>query len=267
MLLRVNIENAGIFDDQESLEEELQRLSNPGYMEARLSAIDKVKPINRIFVMGCGRSGTWLLAAVMTTLKDVDLIYKELHMEYFGLFSTSCSTLVLKRNYKSYETIENIPTKIGIVYIVRHPYDVLTSHNPALENRYHVKLYNWLGEMQALQYLIDTGRSNTKIIRYEDLVLNPEKIQSELASFFGLEVERTVDDLTETFKPNAATEEAMHGLRKIDKNSINKFRNDPKNIQYLHRIRPRLGRMLEWVAQEFDYDIALPGKPGMQKNN
>ena len=119
--------------------------------------------------------------------------------------------------------------------------------------------------MLALQYLIDTRRSNTKIIRYEDLVSNPEKSQSDLASFFGLEIGTSVDDMAETFTPNPATEEAMHGLRKIDKKSVNKFKKDPENIQYLHKIRPRLGRMLDWVAQEFEYDISLPDKPGIKK--
>src|SRR5947199_1870662 len=41
-----------------------------GRLAARLEEIDDIKKIQRIFVMGCGRSGTWLLTGLMATFND-----------------------------------------------------------------------------------------------------------------------------------------------------------------------------------------------------
>ncbi len=160
----------GHADEAASYRAQLNWLSQPANLESRLRALDRDRPLNRVFVMGCGRSGTWLLAGVMTTFRDTTVVYRELSVEHFGLIKPESSALVLKRAWDSYTRIEAIPERIGIAYIVRHPYDVLTSHNPATDRVYHVLPHVWLGEMLALQYLFDTKRPNTKIIRYEDLV-------------------------------------------------------------------------------------------------
>jgi hypothetical protein len=49
----------------------------------------------------------------------------------------------------------------------------------------------------------------------------------------------------------------MHGIRKIDVNSVNRHRDDPAKLDYLRRIRPRLGRLLQWVSESYNYDITL----------
>ena len=87
------------------------------------------KKLNRVYVMGCGRSGTWLLLALLSSLEDVCIIPKELGVEYFGVFSTKCSTLIIKRSFDAFLKVRGIPKDIEITYIIRHPFDVLTSQN------------------------------------------------------------------------------------------------------------------------------------------
>ncbi len=63
-----------------------------------------------------------------------------------------------------------------------------------------------LGEMKSLEFLLDTQRKNTKIIRYEDLVTNPVEIQSDVASFFGLRVSISINEL---YNPTLRTARAL----------------------------------------------------------
>jgi hypothetical protein len=236
---------------------ELLRLKEQRALEEQLTAIDRGRPFRRIYVMGCGRSGTWLLTNLMSTFKDTEVVPKELIFEYFGLLVTKCSVLVLKRDHIAYQRVEEIPESIKVAYIIRHPFDVLTSHLPISQRPYHILPHRWLGEMLALQYLLDTGRKDTKIIRYEDLVSKPLDSQADLGSFFDLRVGVSIDDFyTVSTNPTEATA-ATRGARKIDIHSINKYRRDPQKLEYLKKIRPRLGRMLEWVGQTYNYDLSL----------
>jgi hypothetical protein len=102
-------------------EKELVRLKQPGALQQRLADIDDRKPLRRIYVLGSGRSGTWMLTHVMTTFFDVEVVPRELPVEYFGLLMTDRSVLVLKRDRDAYQWTEQIPANIEIVYIVRIP--------------------------------------------------------------------------------------------------------------------------------------------------
>ena len=211
-----------------------------GALEKRLTDIDKTKAFRRIYVMGCGRSGTWLLTGVMSTFNDVEIVAKELAIEHFGLFQTNRSILILKRDSVAYQRIKEIPQQIEIVFIVRHPFDVLTSYLPISRRPYHILPHRWLGEMLALQYLLDAGRKNTKIIRYEDLVSKPVESQTELAKFFTLQIRLPLNQVV-----------------KMDQNKIGKYKLDTTKIEYLQRIRSDLGDMLSWVAKTYNYDVSL----------
>jgi hypothetical protein len=238
-------------------ERELLRLKDSAALRRRLSEIDNIKRFQRIYVMGCGRSGTWLLTNVLSTLRGADVVPKELAVEYFGLFLTERTALVLKRDAGAYQRVRDIPRVVKIAYIIRHPFDVLTSHLPPSGRPYHILPDRWLGEMTALQFLVSERSGDTKIIRYEDLARKPADVQSGLAEFFGLRVGLPIDDFY-TVSNNPTESAATTGRpRKIDLNSIDKHRRDPEKIEYLKTIRPELGQTLGWVGQTFTYDTSL----------
>jgi hypothetical protein len=223
----------------------------------RLAEIDRTHDFRRLYVMGCGRSGTWLLTALLSTFANVDIFPKEVRVEDFGSFVTDRQMLVLKRHNKAYQTIEEIPDAVAIVMIVRHPFAVLTSHNPTTGYKYHVTPHRWLGEMLALQYLLDTHRQPATIVRYEDLVADPDATQRLLASRLGLTVQHAARDAHSVFAASPEAISAMHGLRPIDTASLEAYRQSAEKMDYLRSIRPRLGRLLDWVAGEFRYDVTL----------
>jgi hypothetical protein len=239
---------------------ECRKLANNGELEARLRAIDATDQKQRIFILGCGRSGTWLLTGIMSTFRDVAIIPAEVPVKLFGLMTSSKPIQVMKRSMRSFESVERIPPRISILYIVRHPFDVLTSFNKTTRRKYHISPARWLGEIMALQFLVNTQRPATKIVRYEDLVEDPLRVQGQIADFFGLARDVDANQFLNTFHPPPEATAAMHGLRPIDCRSVGRWKSANENIDYLRSIRPRLGGMLDWVGNKFDYDIALPAE-------
>jgi hypothetical protein len=237
--------------------QELTRLSEPGELAKRIAYLDKLRPINRIFIMGCGRSGTWLLTALFSTMSETNVIPVETSPMRFGLYMTSAKNLVMKRGHLSYLNIDKMPESIKIAYVIRHPFDVLTSHNPTTEKKYHIDPERWLGEMTALKYLIEHKRASTLIIRYEDLVINPIETQTKIAHYFGMEIEKSVDEIISTFSASPEAVLAMHGLRKIDTNSLYKYINNSESLEYLKKIKSNLEPMLSWVSEMYGYNLKL----------
>jgi Sulfotransferase family len=228
-----------------------------GALEARLDRIDEERPIERIFVMGCGRSGTWLLTGLLSTFKDTCVVAKEVPIEFFAQLSTTGKTLVLKRNNVAFERLWQMPARIKVVYAIRHPYDVLTSHNPTSAQTYHIDIKRWLAEIAALRLALEIGRKDFCIVRYEDMVTDAERVQRKIAEELGLEAGTSVENLAIVFKPSDVAKSAMHGLRRIDTQSLHRYKDDPNKIAYLKSIKPRLGETLDWVASRFGYDISL----------
>lgn len=233
------------------------RFEKHGALAAQLTRIDQLRPIRRIYVMGCGRSGTWLLTALMSTFKDTCVVSKEVPVEFFAKLTTNGRTLVLKRNNVSFRRFSQIPDRIKIVYAIRHPYDVLTSNNPTSERTYHIDSERWLGELAALRSTLEQGRHGICIIRYEDLVADARDVQRKLGENFGLEIGSSLKNLPAVFKASKEAELAMHGLRSIDARSLHRYKTDPIKIAYLKALKPQLEEMLDWASSRFDYDASL----------
>ncbi len=182
-------------------------------------------------------------------------------MSCFAQLTTTGHTLVLKRNNISFKRLLEIPERIKIAYAIRHPYDVLTSHNPMSERTYHIDPERWLGETTALRSMLETTRKDVCIIRYEDIVADAGAVQKKLSDAFGLQIGSSIEDLPTVFKTSREANLAMHGLRRINFRSLHKYKSDPEKIAYLKALKPQLGNTLEWVASRFDYDISLDELP------
>jgi hypothetical protein len=239
-----------------SIVQQVRWLEKDNHLALRLSEHDKESKKVRIYVMGCGRSGTWLLTALFSTFRDTTVISEEIPVQFFGIIKSNTKTLVLKRDFRSWQRVEEIPQEINIAWIVRHPYDVLTSHNPSSGREYHIDPYRWLGEMEALRFLHET-RKNFFCVRYEDLVMNPSLAQARIASFYGLSVQNSYSEIAKTFSASFDAIKAMHGQRPIDIQSINRFRHDEKKITRLKKLLPRMKPLLSWVGEAYGYSLDI----------
>lgn len=243
---------------QPEIEAAMRHLAQPGMLARRLEELDLISARQRLFLMGCGRSGTWLLTSLMSCFNETTVVAKELPVEAFALLKTDQPSIVLKRAWDSYRHAVAIPHAIGIICIVRHPYDVLTSHNPETARKYHIAPERWVGELQALRQMLEGGRSQLLVLRYEDLVDDPQAVLTGIAGRFGLVQGRDPADSQRTAVLPPEAVRAMHGTRPIDRSSVGRYRHDPEAIAHLRAIMPQLGETLTWMAQRFAYDLHLP---------
>jgi len=210
--------------------------------------------VNRVFVMGCGRSGTWLAYSLLSMAQDAYFTFEEVDVGRFARIRSRKAHHLLKRNSKSFEAAHSIPTSVGILWLVRHPFDVLTSQHPGKGQRqFHIHPQRWNGEMDALRKFHESGRPNGMVIRYEDLVNDPERIVSEIAATFSLTI-RNVDQWVKAPIP-AYVGRAMHGVRPICARSVNRWKSDPDLAVYLDEILPIIQLRAEWVSKAFHYDL------------
>lgn len=236
----------------------IKALQSPGGLEKRLAELDRGRECKRIFLMGCGRSGAWLLTSMMTAFEDLVVISKELPVEAFGIIELKGKhSLLLKRMFVSYQTADTIPDSIHLLYVVRHPFDVLTSTNPVTKAKYHITPERWAGETAALKRLLDRNRPHLLVVTYEDLVRHPQEVLERIAEAFDLSSPRDSAKAIETAKLPSEAVSAMHGRRPIDHNSIGRYRNDPEAIAYIRKISSRIRPSLDWMARHFGYDLVL----------
>ena len=172
-------------------------ITRGGQLSELLARIDGGRLVNRIFVMGCGRSGTWLLYSLLTRVMDSYALFEEVDVARFARIKSDKLNHLLKRYHKSYSTAHLIPRSVGVVWIVRHPFDVLTSHHPVRNSHraFHVGSNRWNGEMDALKTFIGEARPNGIVVRYEDLVSDPDGALQGIVEAFGQEMSASARDL------------------------------------------------------------------------
>jgi hypothetical protein len=168
--------------------------------------------------------------------------------------------VALKRTAYSFETIETIPAQITILFIVRHPFDVLTSIHPESHRtgrRYHVTCGRWLGETMALKWLVESKRPKTHVLRFEDLIVDPLHTQRQIGEVTGLSIKTPANEFHTVCKPPLRATRAMHGIRPLETNTVERWKANPEAIAYLRSVQSRLCHSLPWVEENFGYDISL----------
>ncbi|MBK8196756.1 MAG: hypothetical protein IPK75_00180 [Acidobacteria bacterium] len=230
---------------------EMSQLRAPGFGN-RLTQ-DK----RRIFIAGCGRSGTYLLSAMMQCFEDTYVHPGEAPAEAFALLEDAASTHVIKRVSDSYKTLHLVPEDIGLIHIVRHPFDVLTSEHMGTFR--YIKPNDWNAEIDSMRHL---KRANHLVIRYEDLVRGPDSLQSIIQAKYGLNPARKFSEFHLVAQVPGEISESMHGLRAPSESSVQKWRRDIHEQGYLRSIWPDIETNFNWLCSEFGYEpIGAEFKP------
>lgn len=147
----------------------------------------------RIFIAGCARSGTTLMQRLMGCFHGVYVEPGEHPLERLYEIKTELEHVVVKRNSKGHSELLSIREGTGLIYMVRHPYDCMTSYHPRTRDRgYHVTPERWFTEFEAwLAFRASVQRRRRDVgvvvVRYEDLVVDPDQTQRAIADHFGLE--------------------------------------------------------------------------------
>jgi len=198
---------------------------------------------NRIFIAGCARSGTTLSRRLMGCFDDVYVHTGEAPYRTLLELDRPEFNLVVKRTHECHKDIEHLPASVGLIYCVRHPFDVLTSSHPETvnERRFHVTTERWEAEYDGLIRL-RKAQPKTAVfyLRYEELIAEPDIVQAKIVRSFGLSpvtlYSRDADN------PIRAT-----SLRKWERNE--EFRT------YLHGLPAAFLARVEGFCREFGYEM------------
>jgi hypothetical protein len=197
-----------------------------------------------IFIAGCARSGTSLLRKLMSCFDDVAAVDRERNVSHFlDLASGPQQTLVVKRTSKRYRELPHLPTCVDLIYCVRHPYDCLTSSHPetAAFQAFHVSERRWTNEYDSLLRLLDRQPNRPVcVVRYEDLVGDPDGVQSAVTSAMGLEV-------AHRFSSNP------FGIE-IRASSVGKWQRDPRLRDAICGFNPSWRRRIAAFCEQFGYE-------------
>ena len=218
----------------------------------RLREADAARARRRIYILGCGRSGTWLAAAMMSCFADTFVLDHEAPVGRFLRLDASEPTHVIKREWCAYETAHLIPETVGLLYLIRFPLDVLVSRH--VEQNYYIKPERWRQEIAALRLLTAQRRANLLALRYEDLVTRPDCEQKRVAAAFGLEPRIPFSRFPEVFVPSEFITNAMNGLRPPAPTSIGRWRSSPEYVAYCRALGAEIGEDVGWVCDRFGYE-------------
>ncbi|WP_352928364.1 sulfotransferase [Mesorhizobium sp. M0938] len=203
---------------------------------------------NRIFIAGCARSGTTLTQRLMGCFADTFVHPPEARHAMLDMLDRPESNLVVKRASRSYAHLAKLPASTGLIYCVRHPFDVLTSSHPQTRTlrRFHVTAERWLAEYDALLQLKKAQPDRQVLyVRYEDMVGEPDVVQERIARSFGL-------------APRIRF--SQDPANPIRETSIRKWERSAEFLTYLSSLPPAFLARVERFCGEFGYD--MPANPG-----
>ena len=141
---------------------------------------------------------------------------------------------------------------VKILWMLRDPRDVLTSTHPDQPGKFYVTPERWIASLQL--YGPFKHEAQVFTVRYEDLVTNPDAIQARIAQSFNLVASRKFVEAHKFFPRFHENVRAMHSIRPIDANSVQKWRKNPQLQQYLQQILASRPEILS-LARDCGYEI------------
>jgi hypothetical protein len=229
------------------------------YFDSLLSNIDEDRKRTRIYIMGCGRSGTFLLSCLMECFYDTYSLADEVPAGRFARLALPEATHVLKRNSQSPLIIDFLSHQIHILYIVRFPLDVFVSSH--VDTPYFISTSMWCRHTAALRRLLSVRRPNLKVLRYEDLVRSPDKLQQQIARHYDLKVLRPFSQFHCRSAVSDTIAGYMNGIRPPDTNSIGRWCSNPEHVAYCRKLWPEIRDDALWLCRAFGYDVPAELEP------
>lgn len=209
----------------------------------------------RVFVTGCGRSGTWLMASMLHCIPEIRKAEQESPLGAFLEMPDEPKIHFVKRTHDAYKYFDRIPADIKVIHVIRHPYDVLCSRHRETEK--YISLSRLEAEHAAcFTHLKD--RPNTLIVKYEDLVLHPSDIQSETEGFLGVKSATPFSEFYRSATMNEGVADAMHGIRPLDRSALHRWKKNAEDRTYLRDLVKQSDGTLERFALNWNYDLSLP---------
>jgi hypothetical protein len=180
-----------------------------------------------IHIVGCSpRSGTTLMQEMMVSCFEIDE-HCEHEQSIFKVPRNPRGVLCTKHPREVYymPCVLRHNTQVTAIYVVRDPRDVVVSQHKKHPGRYYSNLRFW---QQADRYARKLERHpRFLVVRYEDLVTEPDRVQSVLEKAMPfLKRRHAFSEFHLHAKISEQSAMALNGVRPVDTSSIGRWRNN-----------------------------------------
>ncbi len=187
-----------------------------------------------------------------------DSIFSKLIKPFFPAQPELPSLLVASRNADTSHSMDSNLLRanpaVKVVWMVRNPLDILTSLHADRPGQFYMKPQKALSALDLYRRFKNEPQVLT--VHYEELVSDPNAVQTRIAKAFQIETVRDFTDGHKYFPRFSQNVRALHSIRPVDMKSLQKWKTNPEYKSYLQKI---LGEypQLRLVARECGYEINL----------
>lgn len=209
-------------------------------------------PFPHIHIVGCSpRSGTTLMHQLFVTCFDLDECDTDHEISIFKALKKTHKPSVTKHPKEApyINWLLRSDPNLYVIYMLRDPRDVISSTHMGKSEAYFTNLYQWIDYEECRKAYAPSDRF--LLIKYEDLVANPNEIQNQIErKFTFLKKMHLFSEYDKEANVSCRAEKALGGLRKIESNNTGKWRN------HLPRIKAQQERFgdVSDVLVELDYE-------------
>ena len=187
--------------------------------------------MKRIHIVGSSpRSGTSLLVEMMVNSYEIDL-YPE-HEARLGKCPPSNGKIFLSKSPKDIIIVKSrlkLMKNLFIIYVMRDPRDSASSFHGRYKEQYYGDFRYWKNFLPYYEKIKNHPR--LIYVKYEDLVTDPDKIQSLISTRLPfLKSKDSFSNFHLHSNPSPNTSNALRGLRKADSGRIGNWRNHKSRI-------------------------------------
>ena len=208
--------------------------------------------LKRLHIVGCPRSGTTLLMELVSTC-FASSGYCAHEMNIFQPIAVARDVYFTKQpnDIKQLQHIFHRDPQLYVIYMGRDPRAVITSKHRENPGQYFCNYRVWREcDSAARRY---AGHPRFLQLRYEDLVSDPDAVQANINRHYAfLQQRHLFSDYHLYAQPSAASQQAMNGLREVNRASLDKWRQHLPRIAQQYRRHPTLAGDLARLGYEPD---------------
>ena len=208
--------------------------------------------MKRLHIVGCPRSGTTLLMELLTTCFEHD----SASAHECGIFEQCGGNgeLTISKQPNDIRQLQHVfyrDESLYIIYMGRDPRAVITSGHAANPGQYFCNYRVWRECDSAAQAYQNHPRFLP--LRYEDLVTAPDQVQHNIAAAYPFLKQQHLFSQYQRFATSSrAAQQAMHGLRPINTDSMEKWRAHLPRLAEQYQRYPELAAALIRLGYEAD---------------
>jgi hypothetical protein len=181
--------------------------------------------MKRIHIVGCGpRSGTTLMAELMIACMNIDA--HGVHEDSIHCPPPRGSRIFLTKKPVDILVVEpvlRVCPCLHVIYLLRDPRDMVCSRHGKASDRYWSSLTFWKTYTPHGRRL--AGHRRFIAVRYEDLVADPDGVQSQLVERMPfLEKKALFSSFHKMSSPSKDSLDALGGVRPVSVSSVGSWR-------------------------------------------